>query len=287
MSTTFSPTFKNLTINMLTGAGSPSSAPIRYFGAYTGTQTADPSGTPGGTQVWPTPSSGIDLNTFLTPAGDGISQLASQRSANAANTASGLTVARFLNASSVGLIDTDISLSGGGGGAIVSALNTTAGSPLILVDFSLKMPSSLSTVKLNAALMNRLVDWWTGQSTTAPQFGINTGGASTLSIYAGTAPSTADEPLGGGHTLLVSYTIGGTNVYAAASAGAAALNTTLTATASGNGTAAFFRWTKVQGAFTFVIQGTVGTSGTDIIVNTVSITSGVTSVVVSDATLSI
>lgn len=286
MSTTFSSTFKNLTINALTGAGSPASAPIRYFGAYTGTQTADPSIAPGGTQVWPTASSGIDLSSQMTVAGEGVAQLASQRSANATNTATSLTIARFLNASSVGLIDTDISLAGGGGGAIVNSLNTNAGSPLTLVDFSLKLPSSLGTVKLNAALVNRLVDWWTGQSTTAPQFGINTGGASTLNIYSGTAPATADESLSG-NTLLASISIGGTNVFGAASAGSAALTGPLSVLASGTGTATFFRWSKVQGASTFVIQGTVGTSGADMTVNTTSITSGVTTVTVSDATLSI
>ena len=252
---------------------------------YNGAQPADPTVAPSGSAVYSSISAGVDIQTFLTAAGGGISQLSVARSANASSTVGSLTFARLYSSGSVALIDADMSLSGGGGALIVPALSSTVGVAFVLSAMSLKLPLALSTVKLSQSLVNGLVDWWTGQSSTAPQFGINTGGASIINLYSGSAPTNADDAATG--TLLAAIPIGASNVYAAAAAGSAALNTAPSVLASATGTVGYLRWVKTQGSSTFTIQGSVGTSGADFNLNTLSLTSGVTTVALNDATITI
>jgi hypothetical protein len=102
---------------------------------------------------------------------------------------------------------------------------------------------------------------------------VNTGGAGKIRIYNGTEPATADTALSG-NTLLADFALSAT-AFGAASNGVITLNgTPLTVAASATGTATFFRLFR-NNATTVVLQGTVGTSGQQLNLNTTSITSGV------------
>lgn len=99
------------------------------------------------------------------------------------------------------------------------------------------------------------------------------GNTGKIIIYSGTEPVTADTALSG-NTVLATFT-GGSPVFGAASSGTITLSgVPLTVAASATGTATFFRMYKTDGT-TKVAQGTVGTSGQQLNLNTTSITSGV------------
>ena len=93
------------------------------------------------------------------------------------------------------------------------------------------------------------------------------GSAGTLTIYAGTQPATG----GTATTVLATFTLGSPFSGAAS---AAVLSPTLPANvnASATGTATWFR-VSTSGA-TQCIDGTVGTSGADLILNTTALTLG-------------
>lgn len=95
------------------------------------------------------------------------------------------------------------------------------------------------------------------------------GNAGKLQIYDGTRPATG----GAATTKLAEFTLGSPFSGAAA---AAVLSPTLPANTTGitGGTATWFRITTSGG--TFVIDGSVGTSGADLILNTVTISAAVT-----------
>lgn len=94
------------------------------------------------------------------------------------------------------------------------------------------------------------------------------GNGAKLRIYSGTQPATG----GTATTLLAEFTLGSPLAPAASSA---VLSPTLPADTTGaaTGTATWFRIVKADGT-THVIDGTAGTSGTDLVLNTASITSG-------------
>jgi hypothetical protein len=94
---------------------------------------------------------------------------------------------------------------------------------------------------------------------------LNAGGAGSMRVYSGTMPAKADSALSG-NTLLATLTLSATAFGATANAITSDTN------AANTGTATFFR--LVNNAGVAVIQGTVGTSGTDAIINSASITSG-------------
>ena len=94
------------------------------------------------------------------------------------------------------------------------------------------------------------------------------GASGLLRIYDGTPPADVNTALSG-NTLLATLPLSATSAPAAA-AGVLTFNAiTSDSAADATGTASFFR-VLTSGA-TAIIQGTVGTSGTDMIVNTVSI----------------
>jgi hypothetical protein len=98
------------------------------------------------------------------------------------------------------------------------------------------------------------------------------GNAGTIKIYTGAQPATADTSVGGA-TLLATFTLGSPGFGNAAS-GVITLNgTPLTVAAAATGTAGFFRMATSGGAA--ILDGSVGTSGNQINLNTTSITSGV------------
>lgn len=98
-------------------------------------------------------------------------------------------------------------------------------------------------------------------------------GAATLRIYDGTAPATADTALSG-NTLLAQLTMSDPAFGAASNGVATASAITQDASADATGTASFFR--ILDSNAVVILQGTVGTSGCDLNLNTVSIVAGAT-----------
>lgn len=273
MPTTFSPTFKNQLIDSLTGRASSSF--LYYIQPYNGAQPADPTAAPAGVSPYTGANTSIIVGGFMSSPGMGISQLVSPRSLAAANTVSSLTFARIYNSGQTAMIDTQVSLTGGGGGVILNTLNASAGVALSIDKYSFKIPQSNGTISLNADVVNALVSSFCLAAATV---GLCT--SSTINIYSGSAPASADlAPTG---TLLVSFTAGTTSPWGAAAGGAASLTANLTAAAGATGTAGYARIVKNA----MVLQGSVGTASADFILDTLAITSGAT-ITLSEATISI
>lgn len=116
------------------------------------------------------------------------------------------------------------------------------------------------TVSVTIARRNAMIDNLTGN--------LNSG---KLKIYSGTPPANADASLSG-NTLLATLTLNSA-AFGAASSGTATANAVTSDTnAAATGTATFCRVTKSDD--TVVLQGTVGTSGTDAIINSTAIVAG-------------
>jgi hypothetical protein len=98
------------------------------------------------------------------------------------------------------------------------------------------------------------------------------GASGTIKIYTGTQPATADSTATG--TLLATFTLGNPGFGSAVNGVITLSGTPLTVAASNTGTAGWFRMWKADGT-TAVLDGSVGTSGAQINLNTTSITSGV------------
>ena len=93
-----------------------------------------------------------------------------------------------------------------------------------------------------------------------------------LRIYSGTAPANADAALSG-NTLLASLPFGATAFGAAVNGVATANAITADSSADATGTATFFRALESDGT-TVVWQGTVGTSGAELNLSTLSVLAG-------------
>lgn len=96
-------------------------------------------------------------------------------------------------------------------------------------------------------------------------------GAATLRIYDGAVPATADTALSG-NTLLAQLTMSDPAFGAASNGVATAAAITQDSAADATGTASFFRILDSNG--TVIIQGTVGTATSDLVLNTTSIVAG-------------
>lgn len=118
------------------------------------------------------------------------------------------------------------------------------------------------TVSLTTAVRNAKLD----AITTA------VGSSGLLRIYDGTPPANANTALSG-NTLLAELALSATFAAAAASGVLTANAISNDASANATGTASFYRIYKSDGT-TVIAQGTAGTSGTDMILNTTSIVSG-------------
>ncbi|CAK1277505.1 Uncharacterised protein [Burkholderia pseudomallei] len=125
------------------------------------------------------------------------------------------------------------------------------------------------TMGFSTAVRNAMLDAITTQA----------GASALLSIYSGTRPATGGAL--SGNTLLAQLTCNATFA-PASSGGVLTLNSIASATAAATGTAVWARLTTSGG--TFIADFSVGTSGTEIIIGTTSITSGAT-VSVSSATI--
>lgn len=112
---------------------------------------------------------------------------------------------------------------------------------------------------------------------------IDAAAAGLLRIYDGSRPANADTAVGG-QTLLAELTMNATSFPAASSGSMTANAITDDSSANATGTASWFRITDSAG--NAVVDGDVGTSGSDLNLNTTSITAGVqvsvTSLVLTD-----
>jgi hypothetical protein len=282
MATTFHITnWRNKFLNNLTGNGG-SAATIYYLQLFNGVQPYDPSVTPVGAQVYSSIAGGIPLASAFTASGGGISQLNAQKAQNANSTVNGITFGRLYDSSQTPLIDAAVGV--GSGPIQISSLNAVVGNAVTLTALSLKIPyTNGGTLLFSQALQDRLMDMWTGNSATIPGLGYS----SEIDIYSGAAPATADAPATG--TLLASFIIPSSpNLWAAAANACAVLASNPTVTAIGNGTAGYFRWYKTVGGIVMTVQGSVGLqgSGSDFVLSVTSLTSGVTPVSLTEATLS-
>jgi len=118
-----------------------------------------------------------------------------------------------------------------------------------------------NNLKYSAALKNARLDQITSK--------VGTSGL--LRIYDGTQPASPDTAIGS-QTKLAELTCNASAFAPAASGGVLTANAISGANALATGTAAWFRLCKSDG--TAVIDGTVGTSGTDLIIDNTSINSG-------------
>lgn len=125
------------------------------------------------------------------------------------------------------------------------------------------------TMGFSTAVRNAMLDAITTQA----------GASALLNIYSGTRPATGGAL--SGNTLLAQLTCNATFA-PASSGGVLTLNSIANATAAATGTAVWARLTTSGG--TFVADFSVGTSGTEILIGTTSITSGAT-VSVSSGTI--
>ena len=98
------------------------------------------------------------------------------------------------------------------------------------------------------------------------------GASALICIYDGAQPTNADTAVGA-QVLLVTLTSDATFA-PAASGGVLTLNAITSGVAVATGTAAWFR--IVSSGLVIVCDGTVGTSGTDLVLTTAAISSGVT-----------
>lgn len=280
MGTTFHITnFKNRTINAITGASTLPTA-IGWMNVNNGVQPYDPSVAVPGSSVYSSVTAGIPLTLGLSGSANGIASLNGTKSANASATVNSLTWARIFDTSQLPIIDCTVGISSAG--AIISSVNSLIGNALTLLNFSLKLPNNNGgTLFLSQTVMDRLVDLWTGVSST----GMSLGTSAQIDLYTGAAPATADvAPTG---TLVASFFGSATNWFNVGSSGSSVIITNPTVIANGTGTASYFRLYKTVGGIMFTIQGSVGTTGTDMVVNTTAITSGVTVVSINEFTLAI
>ena len=107
-------------------------------------------------------------------------------------------------------------------------------------------------------------------------------GVATLKIYSGSQPATADTAATG--TLLATFTLSDPSFGAASSGVITLAGTPKTVAASASGTAGYFRLEDSTGVD--ILDGSVGTSGAELNLNTTTITSGV-NVTITSGTITI
>lgn len=148
---------------------------------------------------------------------------------------------------------------------ILSSLD--ASTAVTINDFRIGLPKTRGTVSMNLALRNKLLETLVAKN--AAHFSAN----GTLKVYDGSAPDVDAAPTG---TELISFTIQTTNPYSFAdvSADACALVSSISATAAASGNVGYARLSWTHNSVEYVIQGTVGTAGTDFIMDASALTGG-------------
>lgn len=153
-------------------------------------------------------------------------------------------------------------LAGGSKDVVVDDDVITAAEANNITDGAIGLQKANGTVALNMALRNRIIEYFIRKDTAVFS------AAGVVSVYSGSAPDVDDAATG---TLLAQFTTSTTS-WNAAAAGAAALAASINTTGLAVGTAGYARFEWSQGGEDYVIQGSVGTSGADFIISTVSIT---------------
>lgn len=95
-----------------------------------------------------------------------------------------------------------------------------------------------------------------------------------FNIYAGVQPADTSAATTAANTIVAALAFPSTNAFAAAAASAMSANTITSDSSAAGGTAAWFSLTKSTGLR--VIDGSVGTSGADLNLNSLTITTGST-----------
>lgn len=187
-------------------------------------------------------------------------------------------------AANFGNLDGTITASGNGGMLIVPSTTIVSATPFT-VSATLRCPfNNGGTLRINQAFANAILAMMLNGNITGAN-GL-CAATSTLSIYNGTQPATADTAITSQTLLYSGYTIAA-SAFASAASGAAALSATLTAggVAAANGTATWFRWTQSPGGF--VMDGSVGTTGADMTVSSTTYSTGSTAPSVTACTLTL
>jgi hypothetical protein len=275
MPTTFDvDNFLNPIVDCIVGSTAISSVPCYTVDFYSGSQPANPSTTPSGSQL--TSSASLLLNGNYSAAASGVCKLSTSVSANAASTGT-IGFARISTDGNIASIDTTVGVAGSGAGCILSSLSATKDSPITVTNLDVKMPyTNGGTLQLNSDVVNHLVSMVAGIDGTAMQMGIN----GSILVYSGSAPANADMSATG--TLLATIPTGSNSPWGAASGGASSLTTNISSNASASGTAGYIRWVKGN----YTIQGSVGTSNADFILDNLTITSG-HAVTLTEATITL
>jgi hypothetical protein len=276
MSASLSIALRNRIINEITGfvtstqwlASSTSSSLKLYSGSAPGVENAVT-----GTLLATIPLF-ASSTSLMAGSNNGISPLAAEIVNNA--TATGVVgYVRWFDSSNVGCIELTVGLTGSGADIILSTLSLTSGVAFNLIACSVKLPLTLGTVKLNSALADAIVDRVVRNIGTMPGLGAS----GNIMVYSGAAPASAEETATG--TLLANFPTG-TSAFLTASGAVGNLAASLSVNASATGTAGYARWVKGS----YVMQLSVGTAATDVILSTTSLTSGV-SVSITDMSVSI
>lgn len=277
MPTTFHTTYLlDAVVNALHHTTAISGQLTYYAELWSGAQPSDPGATPAGVLLHT--ANTFLLNAKFSAASAGVAQLASPVSINATSTETVGFLRLKSSSSAYPTIDTTVGLAGSGAGCILSSLSASSGSPLTITNLDIRMPYDAGgTLKLNSDLVNKLVSMLINSGEAAAQMGVN----GSILVYSGAAPANADAIASG--TLLATIPTGAATPWnTAAVGGAASLVSNISAAASATGTAGYVRW--VKGAY--VVQGSVGISGADFILDSVDLVSGVLATL-TEATISL
>lgn len=98
------------------------------------------------------------------------------------------------------------------------------------------------------------------------------GTSALLQLYAGVQPADVSSAVTAANVVLVTLTGPTTNAFGAAAAGVITANAIGSAAAATGGTATWFSWVKSTG--TRVMDGSIGTSGADLNLNSTTIATG-------------
>lgn len=254
MATTISEDLANSLLDVITGYDfTYSGVVLGYIDFYSGPQTPSPTDAPAGVFLF---DGVLGVGNALISEGrfnvaaSGMTQLNSAPLVIPTVNAGVFTTARIFSNLGTPIIDTPISLLGGGGGVIVNTLEIVEGDPITIEKIEIVMPASFGTVTINTALRNALLDCYCYM-----EDGVGAISVADISVYTGAPPDIDDAPTG---TLLWQIETGseGDNFLAAAggSTGLKSL-TPLTATALATGTAGYVRITQEFNR----IQGLAGT----------------------------
>lgn len=155
----------------------------------------------------------------------------------------------------------------GGKDLVIDDAVITAAEACNITDFRMTQPLALGTVKINLALSHQILKYFTKKDTA------HFSAAGAIDVYDGSAPSSADDAATG--TKLISFaTTTSTWNDPSASVNSCTLASSLTASGIATGTAGYARFSWTVGGVTFVIQGSIGTTGTDFVISSTSIVNG-------------